>query len=27
VIYLDAGPFQGMRRLKPATVVQTSVQH
>jgi aldehyde dehydrogenase (NAD+) len=27
VIYLDAGIFQGMRRLKPATVVQTSVQH
>ena len=27
VIYLDAGPFQGMRRLKPATVVRTSVQH
>ena len=27
VIYLDAGPFQGMRRLKPVTVVQTSVGH
>ena len=27
VIYLDAGVFQGMRRVKPATVVQTSVQH
>jgi acyl-CoA reductase-like NAD-dependent aldehyde dehydrogenase len=27
VIYLDGGEFRGLRRLKPATVVQTSVEH